>query len=273
MTIQLGCLVDPKGYAVPTDEWLLKVYNPASAEIVGATATLEIEFERPRYLNALQMAPFTTFPCLLRRIEIGGLTADTRHSVYEGAALVDRELVVGFPRTLVRRAYLTLYQENYTLKDYSLEDEDALRREVMANLQTALPYAARRSAPPVPVTRRGALYEFGLEYLEGQDRSSVKGVFVSGPHRLYQAPEILRLDADVDGAASFYLLYRAYDQDGVKVDENFVGVPLTPNAAVVFPYGEELVADVASVDLYLKIVPRTTEAIVERFLLQVIPHV
>lgn len=263
---------DPSQPAM-VDEWLLKVFNPATPDVVGATAVLELEFEQPRYLNALRLAPFTTFPCCLQRIELEGLTADTRISVFDGAVRLDRPMIANFPRMLARRAYLTLYQENYTLKDYSLESADVLRREVMANLQSALPYAARRAAPPTPVTRRGALYEFGLEELEGQDRTSVKGVFVSGPHRVVARPELLRLDADVSGPVDFYLLYRAYDSDGAKVDENTVGVPLTPNAAIVFPYGEELTDDVATVDLYLKIVPRTTAAIVERFLLQVTSHV
>ena len=254
----------------PTDDWLLKISNPGNADIVGATAILEIEFARPMYLNALQVAPFTTFPLTLARIEVEGLTTDTRHSVYEGTASIDRSTVLRFDRTLVRRAYLTVHQEHYTLKEYTLESPDALRREVMTGLQAVLPYAARRSSAPLPVKKRGALYEFGLESLEGQDWVLTKGLFVSGPHRFSGCPEIIRVDVDLHGTVDFYLYYRAFNASGLKVDENIVGVALVPGTTIVFPFAEDLDRGfVHHTDIYLKMVHRTTDAVVERFLIQV----
>lgn len=271
------------GSAVPVDDWSLVISNPGNPEAVGATALLELEMAQPTYLNALRVSPFTTFPLVLKRVEVEGLVTSTRHSVYEGSTVVDRMTLLRFDRTLVRRVYLTWYQENYTLKEYSVESVDALRSEVMTSLQSALPYAIRRAPSAVPTPHRGAVYEFGLEALEGQDWVSTKGVFVSGPHRVMGCPEVLRIDAEVTGDVSLYLCYRAYNAAGVIVDENLVGAnldthvgadPLTPSTAFVFPFATDLDrSTVARTDVYLKMVHRSLDAVVERFLIQVATHV
>jgi hypothetical protein len=271
------------GETHPDKEWLLKISNPGNPNMVGVTPRLEIEFARPTYLNALQVSPFTTFPVVLKQIEVEGLTADTHHSVYAGSAVLNRTTVLRLPRDLVRRVYLTFYQENYALKEYELESADALRREVMNGLQSALPYAVRRAPAQTPIKKRGASYEFGIEYLEGQDWTPTSGVFVSGPHRFTGCPEVIRLDAAVTGTVDCYLCYCAYDAADQLVDENIAAGadlngtagpdPFVPGTAVIFPFGDHLTDErrltVHHTDVYLKWVPRSSDALVERFRIQV----
>lgn len=258
------------GVAVPKDEWTLRVANQADPGSVGASAMLELEFARPSFLNAVRLAPFTNFPLVLKRVEVEGLTGDTRQTVYEGSAVLDRSTLVRFTRRLVRRVFLTFYQENYSLKDHEVDAPDNLRREVMAGLQAALPYNVRRTPGPSAKKYRGAQYEFGLESLQAQDWTFARGVHVAGPFRFTGIPEVIRLDADVVGHVDFYLCFRAYDSAGQEIDVQLQGVEITPGTSMVFPFANTLTrSTVARTDVYVKVIHREELSLVERMMVQV----
>lgn len=252
-------------------EMLLRVTTPADTPTVGAIATLQIEFERPGYLNGLHLEPFATFPVTIEQIEVEGLTPDTKQNVYGDASFIlDRPVIVRFTRQMVRKAYVHLRQLNYSLKDHQIDPPDALRREVLNNIQSSLPFSIARTAPAVPEILTGAQYEFGLESIAGEDwTAQLPGVFVSGPHRLNIVPEVIRIDVTVQGAPEIYLCFRAYDQSGNIKDLQIQGLAFTNGSAIVFPFANTVnLSQVSNCDLYLKFIHRADLDLVERFSIQ-----
>lgn len=286
--IQLGSLLGVT--AAPTEAYLIEAYSPASQDTVGASAILEVDFARLGYINALRLNPFTTFPMVLKKVEVQGLTSNTREIVWSGSVALDRPTVIRLDQPLgvtplVSKAFLTFYQPNYSLKQQTVTPPDALRRDVMRQLQAVLPFNARNVAPPPTQVYTGAQYEFGLQGVTGECWLSQPGVFVSGPNTIKGCPEILRFDASVnstagapslntfltpDSAVDFYLCYQAFNAGDQVVDENLVGVELASGSCQIFPFSFALdVTTVDHVDVYLKIVHRTLGTIVERYQLQI----
>jgi hypothetical protein len=252
-------------------EVLLKITTPADTSNAGAAAILEVDFERPTYLNGIHLEPFVTFPATVERIEVEGLTSDTKQVVYEGASFtLDRPATVRFTRQVVRKAYVTLRQTNYTLKEHEVEAPDALRRDTLNSIQSALPFAVRRAAPAVPVRHRGAQYEFGIEAISGEDwQPALPGVFVSGPHRFEGCPEVIRVDLDVQGTPEIYLCFRAYDASGNLKDVQLQGVQITNGQTKIFPFALSVpLEQVAHCDVYLKFIHRSSLDLIERFSIQ-----
>lgn len=106
-------------------------------------------------------------------------------------------------------------QENYSIKEYQDESQDALRRNTMNSLESSAPFSVRVSLPAVPVIYRGYQYEFGFENLAALDSGiSTPGVFVHGPLTVPGCPDVLRIDAETTGTVSLYVCYRAYDANG-----------------------------------------------------------
>jgi hypothetical protein len=252
-------------------EMLLKVTTPADAPSVGCLATLELEFERPTYLNGLHLEPFTNFPATVEQIEVEGLTADTKQRVYGDSSFVlDRPVSVRFTRQMVRKAYVHFRQLNYSLKEHQVDPPDALRRDVLSSIQASLPFTIARSTPALPVTSSGAQYEFGAENIAGEDwQAQTPGVFVSGPLRTSNVPEIIRVDATVQGSPEIYLCFRAFDQAGNSKDLQVQGISLTNGSALVFPFSNGLnLGTVSYCDLFLKFIHRGALDLVERFSIQ-----
>jgi hypothetical protein len=254
----------------PSQTYLLSTYSQASPDTVGATAVLEVDLDSFTFLNAIQLSPFTTFPCTLKRVEVQGLGANTRQTVWSGSAVIDRPTTVSFSQVATSTVYLTFYQQNYSLKQQTVEPPNALLTDVMQQLQAILPFNARQTPASPAQVYTGAQYEFGVEDVQGQFWTQTASVFAAGPNSYQGCPEVIRFDADSLGTVSFYLAYVAYSSTGAVVDTNYSGIPLTPGNATVFAFSSGVNrAQVDHMDIYLKIVHRSANALVERYLLQI----
>ena len=196
------------GSAVPTQAYLLQAVGQASPNTVGATALLEIDFAQLSYLTVLRMTPFTTFPMILTKVEIQGITTNTRQTVWSGSTPIDQPTALHLDQImginpLVSKVFLTFYQPNYSLKQQTVTPPDALRLNVMSQLQAVLPFNARNVVPPPAVVYTGAQYEFGVADVSGEAWTASSGVFVSGPNRFVGIPELIRFDAvSTDGISN-----------------------------------------------------------------------
>jgi hypothetical protein len=189
------------GPAVPTQTYLLEASSQASPNTVGATASLEIDFAQLSYLTVIQVTPFTTFPMVLTNVEIQGITANTRQTVWAGSLPISQPTAIRLDQQLgtnplVSKVFLTFYQPNYSLKQQTVTPPDALRLDVMSQLQAVLPFNVRNVLPPPAVVYTGAQYEFGIANVSGECWATVPGVFVSGPNRFEGCPSVVRFDAD-----------------------------------------------------------------------------
>ena len=196
------------GSAAPTQTYLLEASSQASPNTVGATAMLEIDFAQLSYLTVLRVTPFTTFPMILTKVEIQGITTNTRQTVWSGSTPIDQPTALHLDQVmgsnpLVSKVFLTFYQPNYSLKQQTVIPPDALRLNVMSQLQAVLPFNARNVVPPPAVVYTGAQYEFGVADVSGEAWTAVSGVFVSGPNRFVGIPELIRFDAvSTDGISN-----------------------------------------------------------------------
>jgi len=195
------------GSAAPTQAYLLQAVGQASPNTVGATAVLEVDFAQLSYLTVLRVTPFTTFPMILTKVEIQGITTNTRQTVWSGSTPIDQPTALHLDETLgtnplVSKAFLTFYQPNYSLKQQTVTPPDALRLNVMSQLQAVLPFNARNVVPPPAVVYTGAQYEFGVADVSGESWTALSGVFVSGPVRFVGIPELIRFDADFMAGSS-----------------------------------------------------------------------
>ena len=196
------------GSAVPTQAYLLQAVGQASPNTVGATALLEIDFAQLSYLTVLRVTPFTTFPMILTKVEIQGITTNTRQTVWSGSTPIDQPTALHLDQImginpLVSKVFLTFYQPNYSLKQQTVTPPDALRLNVMSQLQAVLPFNARNVVPPPAVVYTGAQYEFGVADVSGEAWTASSGVFVSGPNRFVGIPELIRFDAvSTDGISN-----------------------------------------------------------------------
>jgi hypothetical protein len=263
----------------PLFEYYIQITTPAAPQY-GATAILEIDLSRPAYLNGLTLAPFATYPIRLTRVETESFTADTRQTVGAPNILIDRPMVLTFPTTLVRKVYLTCYQENYNLTEHVVDPPDALRRDTLFALQTVLPFNVRRPSRAVPVYFRGAQYTFGLENISGILAAPVlPGIFIAGPHHFKGCPDIFRFDAsiftDFDSVApevQFYLCWKAFNAAGQVLHQELDGIAITSGQCSVWPFPNPSVLDRTQVDhtdVFLKFVLRNEENVIERYLLQI----
>ena len=196
------------GSAAPTQAYLLQAVGQASPNTVGATAMLEIDFAQLSYLTVLRVTPFTTFPMILTKVEIQGITTNTRQTVWSGSTPIDQPTALHLDQVLgvnplVSKVFLTFYQPNYSLKQQTVTPPDALRLNVMSQLQAVLPFNARNVVPPPAVVYTGAQYEFGLANVSGEAWTASAGVFVSGPNRFVGIPELIRFDdVSTDGIST-----------------------------------------------------------------------
>jgi hypothetical protein len=184
----------------PTEEYLLRI-DSTGAEVYGAEATLEIEFDRPGQMNGIKISPFANYPVYLKAITAEGLTATIGDRLFEGNVLLDKPQTIRFPRRAVRRLFLTLYQENYTYKEHLVDPADKLKRDALASLQSVLPFAVRRIERATAQRLTGVQYEFGLREIKGQDwKSEVSqtkpGIKIIGPFTVEGTPEVLHFDLE-----------------------------------------------------------------------------
>ena len=262
----------------PLYEYYFLVTTPATTQY-GVTAQLEIDLQAPQYMNGLMISPFSEFPMRLVKVETQSFTPDTRQTVGAPNILLDRPIVLTFPKTLLSKVFLTCYQENYTLTELAVEPPDALRRQTLYAVQTVLPFNVRRPQPAKTVYYRGAQYAFGLEGIAAINEVPVlPGVFVSGPRRFYGCPDVFRFDADFFdeiGSVStlnVYLCWIAYSASNVVLNQELSGYSITPGECAVWPFPNLSLLDrsqVDHVDIFLKFVLRNQDTVVQRYLLQV----
>lgn len=258
----------------PQFEYYFQVTTPAQQQY-GATAILEIDVTKPTFLNGLTLAPFSNFPIRLIKVETESFTTDTRQTVGAANILIDRPMVLTFPTTLVRKLFLTLYQENYVFTEHVVQPPDALRRDTLVAIQSVLPFNVRRPSRATPTFFRGAQYGFGLENIAGMLSTPVlPGIFVAGPNHFIGCPDIYRFDASIfeDTDIDVYLCWKAYNSSGQIVNSELVGKPITIGTCAVWPFPSLSLLDrstVDHVDIFLKFVFRGSEDVLERYLLQV----
>lgn len=260
---------------LPLLEYYFQVTTPAQPQY-GATTELEIDMTSVSYMNSLRLAPFSSYPIKLVKVDIESFTSDTKQTIGLPNSLIDRPMILTFPLASVRKIHLTLYQENYTLDEYVVQPPDALERNVLASLQNVLPFKAQIPSRAVPTYVRGATYELGLEDITGINATPIlPGVFVAGPHHFTGCPEVFRFDASVIDPTSInefdvYLCWKAYDGSGNIVSSELVGVEIEEGQCAVWPSSTQLSPSIINnVDISLKFVFRTADVVLQRYLLQV----
>ena len=250
-------------------ERLLLISTPANTTY-GAAAVLEIQLERPAYVNALHLTPFSGYPATMLLLEAEGFTSNTLTTLIQGPIPLDKEVSYLFPTQLISKFYLHLRQENYTLEQYQQSPADKLRRDLMQSLQSSLPLNVAQSLPSLPTLLDGAEYSFGLESIVAENVSYLQeSIWVSGPYRIPFRPQLLSYYSLHANAAATALCYRAYDSTGAEVDANIHGT-LMPSGPFAFPFSTDLdLATVAYCDLYLKLINQGPSTIFQKFCLQV----
>lgn len=261
----------------PLFEYYFQVTTPAQPQY-GATAVLEIDLSKPSFMNGLRLTPFSTYPIRLVKVETESFTTDTRQTVGAPGTLLDRPMVLTFPTTLLRKIYLTCYQENYNLSEHVAQPPDALRRDTLFAIQTVLPFNVRRPSRAVPVYFRGAQYGFGLEHIAGIAAAPVlPGIFISGPQHFKGCPEVFRFDCSLFEATSvpisnMYLCWKAFNSSGVVIHQDLVGHQIVPGQCSIWPFPSLSLLNRAQVDhveVFIKFVIRDFNTVIQRYLLQV----
>lgn len=261
----------------PLYQYYIEVTTPAQPQY-GATATLEIDFTTPAYMNGLTLDPFSNYPFRLTQVQVTSFESNTPQTIGIPNALLQQPLMLTFPTILVSSLYLTFYQENYNLSQYVVQPPDQLQRGVLNQLQTILPFNIQPANQAVPTYYNGAQYTIGAENLSGVDSTGIlPGIFVAGPQHFIGIPDVFRYDADYVDDNSIpgfftYLCWIAYNSSDVIINENLTGVLITPGECAVFPFITSSLWDKSSidhVDIFLKFVFRNTEVVLQRYLLQV----
>ena len=247
----LGIWIKPTESGLDS-ECQLRIETLAGADF-GATAVLEVEFDRPGYYNGLRLTPFVNMPIHLTKIIADGMFTSNDSPVFQGDALIDRPVSIRFADVngdpvYVRRLFLTLYQPNYSMEEHFVNPADQLRQDSLARLQSVLPFSDRPVQASLPTRLTGAQYEFGLRNIAGERYNPVqtvqvpgapmlpKGVFVSGPFTIDGMPEVIRLDADITGSVDCFLVCRPYGVGGAVLgDSVHVIQQLQPGTALSFP--------------------------------------
>lgn len=261
----------------PLFQYYFQVTTPTTPQY-GATALLEIDLAKPTYIDGLSIAPFSTYPLRLTKIETESFTADTRQIVGIPNALIDQPMILTFPRTLLRKIYLTFYQENYNLAEHVVQPSDSLRRDTLFSLQTVLPFNVRRSSRAVPIYYNGAQYTIGVEDLAGINITPIlPGIFISGPNRFDGCPDVFRYDIDVideNSTPQFetYLCWKAYNSSNILINSQLTGILIDNGDCKIWPFPSLSALDrstVDHVDIFLKFVFRNKNVTLQRYLLQV----
>jgi len=254
------------------------VSTPASLAY-GEQVSLTITLARPAYMTGLMLAPFASYPSILNSVIVNGVISENvKLFPLPGSAItsvpIDKSTLISFPRCAVRQLTLTFTQENYTLKEYSVDPPDKQRRDILASLQTVLPFSVRNTQSAIPTELQGALYEFGFEDIQGVDVTPLTPcVFVTGPYRVTGVPEVASLSLESVGQVDTYLSDICYSSVGQEVDM-ITDTPITPGTAIPVPLSATLNrTQVSYADFYVKFVMRSSDAIVERFFLQVSANV
>jgi hypothetical protein len=252
-------------------DYTLLISTPGASSY-GPNCQLEIDLQQPTYCNTLVIKPFSEFPAKLVNIELQGLAASTRSTIFSGAVLIDQPLQIRFTRQLVSSIFLTFVQENYTITEFQDLSTNSLRQSTMATVEASLPFSLGQYVPPVNKTQRGYQYDLGYEEIQALDvEGVVPGIFVQGPMTIEGCPIIFRLDYQNDNQVEVYLCYQAFSATGVILDQNLSGFLINPGTAVVVPYtAGTVLTNIASFQVSLKFILRNTASVLSRYNLQAV---
>jgi hypothetical protein len=247
------------------------ITTPSIGEAVGPVAVMELEVLNPSYMNTLQISPYSESPMLLTQVQIVGLTQENISSVFIGSLLLDSSIQIQFPRQFVCKIYLTLTQNNYTIKEYQDVSSNSLRENIMNSLQASMPVAVQTANVSTPVVYRGYQYEWGIEDLAAYDlQQNTPSVFVQGPFTIQGCPILIRFDAQVYGTINSYICYQAYSSTGALLDENLLGFSVTPGSSIVFPFSSGVtISNISYVVISLRFVLRSINSGIYKYNLQV----
>lgn len=256
--------------SIMSSEFLLKVYQSADPNSSGKTVQLEIDFNQVSYMNKLSLSPYSNFPMTITSIDVQGFTSADLHNVFNGTFILDRRTVFKFPTTLVGTIYITVLQENYSIKQHQILPDDYLRRQALNDLQAVIPINAQdTNILPQVVFVNGYQYEFGIEDIAGSiDTTSFPIVFLSGSYITNFAPQTATFDMLSSGTCDAYLCYTAFNSSGTEVDSNTIGIALTAGQTNILNFGVSP-SEIASVEFVVKLVLRDYSACVSSILLQV----
>ncbi len=262
--------------SVPDHEYLIKIQSSNVIHSATRKATLEIEFERMYMLNGIRLSSVSNFPLRVRRvydaISYGGQV--TRPIFISGSfeedLILENELTLRFPKQELQRLFIEFHQENYTFKEHVLDAADATRHEL---LEGVLPQDASGRGV---LTRRisGVQYEMSLQHLCGVDVDfRLPAVVTFGPFQTDNAPAVLKLNTVETGTIEYYFIDQPYDRNGNRITSVYEmldpaavhGVPIYPNLPVVYKSTAE---EASRIDFYLKVVFRTADSLLEKFVLQ-----
>lgn len=264
--VPLGLFIQMVGQ--PAGEMLLQITTPGS-QTFGEVAQLTVSMERASYMNGLRLAPFTNFPATISSIVALGFTDNIQTNVLDIPLVLDREVIIKFPRQLVRKFVINMYQKSYSVKEYISQAPDALRRDTLSNLQSSLPFSVQRPQPSTPQRFEGSMYDFGImDMVAVDDQPVLPGVFVSGPYEVIGQPEVIRLDMQTvnmpqSPTPCIYLAYLAYNSNNqVIASGEFAMAPGTT-----IPYPSILIPD--HVNFFIKLVFRKELAVAQKLQLQV----
>jgi hypothetical protein len=237
----------------------------------GVPATLEIEFDRPMFLNGVHLDPFVNFPALLRGIYCEGILGNDPAYVWQGNYNLDRGQDIMFATREVIKMRLDFFQPNYSIKNHLVNTKNRDRVDAMTAIQAALPYQVRNLNRRLTEERSGCQYEFGLREVAGissaPEMSVILGkqpVFYNGPYKAAGQPDVFRVDTDVIGAVLTSVVTREYAADQtaqadveteIVSGETFVYDPVTESPA--------------AVEFFVKFQLLSPDAVVQRFSLQV----
>jgi hypothetical protein len=258
---------------VPPTEYLLQIESPV-ADNYGMTAKLEVSFDRPLYMNGLNVDILSSYGLHLKGISADGLESQKGIPIFTGDFLLDRAQTIHFPRQLINKLYLDLVQVNYTYKTHSPDPAGDLKRNALASLQAVLPFSLQEVNIATPRQVSGCQYEFSLGSISGQDSIpntlyGQPGMFIAGPLKVTGTPDLIRFDIDAfdPGGTSVkaYLIAQEFAVDGTI--SSVTQISSTPGTA--FVYSKITSGAVSYVNFYIKAVMFNELSVLKRYLLQV----
>jgi len=256
-----------------TKEFTVQVQNSRPAgdgSAFGLPASLELEFDRPVFLNGIHLDPFVNFPAFVRGIYCESILGSNPGYVFQGNYLLDHAQDLMFPKREVLKMRIDFYQINYSIKNHLVDVENRKKLEGMLAIQSALPYQVRNLNYPLTKEYSGVQYEFGFREISGvvSDPATEillgkQPILINGPFHRLGIPDVYRIDADVLGPVAISIITREHAADGSTSPD--VETSVWPGYSYVYsPIGTP-----DSVDFFVKFQLADATAVAQRFFLQV----
>lgn len=257
-----------------TKEFTVCIQNsrPSSGSAAfGLPAVLELEFEKPLFLNGVHLEPFVNFPFFLRSIYCESILGSNPETVWSGDYLLDRAQDVLFAKRDVLRMRLEFFQPSFSVKEHMVDVENRKKLEAMISIQAALPYRVRNIHYPLTAEYNGCQYEFGLRQIAGVVTDPVSDVIYgakpelwNGPFESEGVPDLVRLDVAAAGSVDTFLVSEEVAADGTT--SALVEKQVTAGETTAYTKVGETPANAK---FYVKFRLNSPDALIQRFSLQV----